>query len=251
MEGPKNRHRKKIELFYDKDGHTMKQSTKTENCKKTNPLETMDDFFAARVDGYDEHMRNDVKGCADGYRVLAKLLPAHTGTLLDLGCGTGLELDEIFKTNPDIRVTGIDLTRAMLDRLKAKHPGRNLTLIHASYFDVNFGRETYDAVISFQTMHHFPHEKKLGLYKRICGALKSGGVYIEGDYMAATQEEEDLYSRENARIRREQHIPDGALYHYDIPCTVDHQTALLRAAGFRDVRAVWRMENTTIVVAKK
>ena len=33
-------------------------------------IEQMSDFFTARVDGYDEHMLNNVEGCKDG-RVIA------------------------------------------------------------------------------------------------------------------------------------------------------------------------------------
>jgi len=66
---------------------------------------------------------------------MAELLPRTAFNLLDLGCGTGLELNEIFKTHPNIKVTGVDLTKAMLDGLKQKHPDKDLTLIHASYFD--------------------------------------------------------------------------------------------------------------------
>ena len=63
-------------------------------------LETMSDFFTARVDGYDEHMLRDVEGCKEGYPLMASLIPTNTRRLLDLGCGTGLELDEIFKLYP-------------------------------------------------------------------------------------------------------------------------------------------------------
>jgi tRNA (cmo5U34)-methyltransferase len=81
-------------------------------------IEKMEDFFIARVDGYDSHMINDVIGCKEGYVKMAELLPDTVVNLLDLGCGTGLELDEIFKTHPNIKVTGVDLTKAMLDVLK-------------------------------------------------------------------------------------------------------------------------------------
>lgn len=57
-------------------------------------LETMSDFFEARTEGYDEHMINDVEGCKKGYELMATLVPVNTDTLLDLGCGTGLELDD-------------------------------------------------------------------------------------------------------------------------------------------------------------
>ncbi len=214
-------------------------------------LEQMSDFFTARVDGYDEHMINEVEGCKEGYVKMAELLPQSASEILDLGCGTGLELDEIFKTKPFIKVTGIDLTQAMLDKLKGKHPDKNLFLINASYFDYDFGTCKYDAAISFQTMHHFSHEDKLKLYSRVFTALKAGGQYIECDYMVVSQEEEDFYYSENKRIRKEQGIPEGEFYHYDTPCTIDNQIKMLSKAGFKTVEMIWKVENTTMIVAEK
>jgi predicted TPR repeat methyltransferase len=52
-----------------------------------------------------------------GFRKVAPNLPIISPdgiqTLLDLGCGTDLELEEIFRHNSDVHVTGIDLTQAM------------------------------------------------------------------------------------------------------------------------------------------
>ena len=82
-------------------------------------LESMTDFFAARLEGYDEHMRRDIEGASDFYAYTAALLPADPGaSVLDLGCGTGLELEKLFALNPSARVTGIDLSAEMLDALK-------------------------------------------------------------------------------------------------------------------------------------
>ena len=214
-------------------------------------IEQMSDFFTAHVDGYDEHMLNKVEGCKDGYVKMSELLPQDAAEILDLGCGTGLELDEIFKTKPSINVTGIDLTQAMLDKLKQKHPDKNLSLINASYFDYDFGICKYDAAISFQTMHHFSHEDKLKLYSKVFAALKTNGQYIECDYVVGSQQQEDFYYSENKRIREEQGILEGEFYHYDTPCTIDNQIKMLSKAGFKTVKISWRVENTTIIVAKK
>ncbi|MBD5137986.1 MAG: class I SAM-dependent methyltransferase [Ruminococcus sp.] len=214
-------------------------------------MEKMDEFFAARVDGYDEHMLNEVEGCREAYSKMAELVPETTENLLDLGCGTGLELEGIFKRFPEISVTGIDLAKAMLDKLSEKYSDKNITLINGDYFSTDLGREHFDTAISFQTMHHFSHEMKIGLYKKILDSLKSGGVYIECDYMVETQEEENHWYAENARIRKELNIPENEFYHYDTPCTVENQIKMLLAAGFVSAEKVYRVENTTIIIARK
>ena len=94
------------------------------------PLEEMGSFFAARVEGYEEHM----SPWREYYRWMAALIPQGAETLLDIGCGTGLELDEIFCLHPEIAVTGIDLEPSMLERLRGKHGHRNLRLIEGDYF---------------------------------------------------------------------------------------------------------------------
>ena len=214
-------------------------------------IESMSDFFTARTEGYDEHMLTEVEGCKEGYIKMASLVPSACERLLDLGCGTGLELDEIFRLFPRIKVTGIDLTESMLRKLREKHSDKDITLICGDYFTEPFGECEFDCTVSFQTMHHFSHEKKLGLYRKIYESLSSEGVYIECDYMVLTQTEEDHWFRENARLRKEQGIGEDEFYHYDTPCTVDNQIMLLKSAGFSSVKQVFRKENTTMLVAKK
>ncbi|MGN0541830.1 MAG: class I SAM-dependent methyltransferase [Acutalibacteraceae bacterium] len=214
-------------------------------------LEKMADFFAARVDKYDEHMLSEVEGCREGYAKMAALVPKTARRLLDLGCGTGLELDEILKLMPGIEVTGVDLTQEMLDRLKEKHSDKNINLICGDYFTVDFGAEKFDCAVSFQTMHHFALEKKRELYKKINNALALGGLYIECDYMVKTQAEQDFYFAECARMRREQNIPDGEFCHYDTPCSVENQISLLKSAGFSSVEKVFEIENTVMLTARK
>lgn len=85
---------------------------------------------------------------------------ADSRSILDLGCGTGLELDEIFKRYPDAKVFGIDLCQDMLDRLQQKHGHRNLETVCADYCQYNFGSEKWDSVISFESLHHFLPDKK-------------------------------------------------------------------------------------------
>lgn len=215
-------------------------------------IEKMSDFFAARVEGYDEHMINNVPGCREGYVKIASVIPQSTKTLLDLGCGTGLELDEIFKQFPNIAVTGIDLTLQMLDKLRQKHPTKNINLICADYFKVDFGESQFDCAISFETMHHFTPEAKKALYRRICKAVKSHGCYIECDYMVEAQAEQEYLFAEAARIRREAGITcESTFYHIDTPCTIHNQEKMMLEAGFAAVEQIFRIGNTSILIAQK
>ena len=214
-------------------------------------LEKMSDFFTARMDGYDEHMLGGDWGYKEALAKLVKYVPSGTAHLLDLGCGSGLELDKIFKLYPDIAVTGVDLTQSMLDRLTAKYPDKSIKLICDSYFDVDFGNDVFDTAISCETLHHFSHGEKQELYERVLKSLAPNGRYIECDYMVTEQSEEDFCFAENERIRKEQGIAEGEFYHYDTPCTVANQIKLLLCAGFKSARMVFRKHNTTIIVADK
>lgn len=214
-------------------------------------LEKMSDFFAARVDGYDTHMLQNVQGCREGYLEMAKRIPKDAKTLLDLGCGTGLELDEIFKRFPALCVTGIDLTQQMLDALKQKHPQKALTLICDDYFTADFIGAPFDCAVSFESLHHFSHEKKAVLYRKIYDALGPGGLYIECDYMAQTQDEENALFAECARLRREQGIPEDEFCHFDTPCTVGNQKRMLNGAGFSQIEEIFRIGGTVMLIARK
>jgi len=243
----------KEQYEYDRDGYTNAKGEfiQAVTRRAKNLAEKMDEFFIARLDIYEDNMLHNVEGLPEGYAELAKHIPLDAKTLLDLGCGTGLELDEIYKLYPNIKVTGIDITQPMLARLSDKFTGKDITLICASYLDYDFGTKQYDCVISFETMHHWTHEEKLGIYRNIHRALNPGGKYVECDYMVEQQSEEEQMFAESKKIRAEQNIPDGKFYHLDIPCTIDNQIKLLIQAGFADVKMVWRKGGTTIIVSDK
>ena len=202
-------------------------------------LEKMSDFFEKRLDGYDEHMLNAIESAREFYPYTAGLLPnTDPCRVLDLGCGTGLELEYYFKINPNARVTGIDLSCGMLEALKEKLPNQTITLIQGSYFDVPFGENSYDAAVSVESLHHFTKEEKLPLYAKLCRALKVGGSFILTDYFARTPEEETLHRENYLKLKKEAGITDGDFYHYDTPLTVAHETEALLEGGFASVEVL-------------
>lgn len=210
-------------------------------------LEDMDGFFAGRIDGYEEHMSVWTKA----YERFAQLLPENCEEVLDLGCGTGLELDEIWKRKPDVAVTGVDLCQSMLDKLQEKHKDKVLTTVCADYFVYDMGSEKWDAVISFESLHHFLPEKKVKLYRKIYDALKPDGQFILGDYIACCEEEEVLLQRVCRKKRKKAGIAEEVFVHFDIPLTLEHETELLQQAGFAEIVVADSIEGATILVVKK
>lgn len=220
-------------------------------------LEEMSAFFDARAEEYDVRHTGGIDAGEESKRVLASFLPEGTRTLLDLGVGTGLELVEIFRRFPDISVTGIDGSPKMLDKLRERLPGNSIRIVCGDYLTAAFGSGCYDAAITAMTLHHYTHAVKLALYKRIYAALTDTGVYLENDYMLSASEfpdpqrEEDRLFSEYEALKREQHLPDSAYYHFDTPCTVDNQIKLLLEAGFTRVEKVWGVKNNITLRAHK
>ena len=156
-------------------------------------LEKMAAFFEKRLDGYDEHMLTNIASAEQFYPFTAAQLPtAPKSHILDLGCGTGLELQYYYKQNPTAKVTGIDLSQGMLDALKAKFPDKDITLIAGSYFTVPLG-DGFDAAVSVESLHHFTQAEKIPLYTKLHQALKPGGYFILTDYFALSSAEEQLH----------------------------------------------------------
>jgi len=210
-------------------------------------LEKMGDFFDNRLNIYDEHQLNCIESAHDFYCFTAENLPKKPGcTILDLGCGTGLELEYYFPLNSSAKITGIDLAPGMLKRLKEKFSDKDITLILGSYFDLPFGFEKFDAAVSVESLHHFTAEEKIPLYKKLRESLKPNGYFILTDYFSLSDEEELSHRNELLRLKKEQGIDDSEFYHYDTPLTVQHEVECLISAGFSSVEVLnkWRATHT-------
>ena len=202
-------------------------------------LEKMSDFFEARLDGYDEHMLTNIASADEFYPYTAKQLPMSENChIIDLGCGTGLELCEYYLQNPSARVMGIDLSQGMLAALKKKFADKDITLICGSYFDVPFGVSAFDGAVSVESLHHFTKEEKIPLYAKLRSALKDGGSFVLTDYFSLSDEEEQMHRQNLLALKAELGITDDEIYHYDTPLTVQHEIEALLEAGFSSAQVL-------------
>ncbi|TEB05597.1 hypothetical protein Psch_02638 [Pelotomaculum schinkii] len=214
--------------------------------------EEMKTFFNTRADIYDTQQIKNIDGGEKCYHEIAQHIPSHTKTLLDLGCGTGLELESIFTKFPEIEVTGIDFADKMLGKLAAKYSKYSINLINSSYFTVDMGTQKYDAVISVMSFHHFTHSQKLKLYTNVFRCLKDDGVFIECDYMIGSNDSniEAQFLSEREKLIMDYNLTEN-FYHYDIPFTIKHEMSLLTESGFKSVKKIWGIENTIMILSTK
>ena len=216
-------------------------------------MEDLRDFFSMAADIWDEKF-----GPASSMlyvEVAAQIAPTEKKIrILDLGCGTGLELDQVFQRAPNATITGIDLAPGMLERLRKKYRERlhQIHLIQANYLDVPFGEEEYDYAISTLTVHHLPPENKAIVYRKIRKALKDGGSYMEGDQTTSEAGEREGLERFRSEVAK---LPDAgrARWNYDITLSTGTNMRLLREAGFRQVNLIRdnKPGKCAVIVARK
>jgi len=220
----------------------------------TKKPEEMSAFFNARVEGYDEHMREIVESFSEFYTSVSTVIPETEEALdiLDLGAGTGIELDYIFRRAPNSRVTAIDLSSDMLDRLgkKLEINRQRIRIVKGSYLTLPLGVGVYDYVMSVMSLHHLTFQAKLRLYRRIHNALRDGGMYIEGDYIVSEEEEKRMQGLYRS-VQEEFSLSDAGSHHIDIPFGEKTQQRALNEAGFANLRVVFSTKRANVCVAVK
>ncbi|QOR35163.1 class I SAM-dependent methyltransferase [Clostridium sp. 'deep sea'] len=243
-----------MQLNYRNKDNMIKEYTETKEWLDKaidQPVEEIRTFFNKRSDGYDKLRMDEFW---DDYKIIPNYLPNKFNTMLNIGCGSGFEFNFIFNKYPNINVTGIDISNAMLDKFRQKFIDKNIELINADYFKYPFEKNQYDVVLSVQTLHHFKYDKKKEIYGKIYHATKDNGFYYELDYMAQDEEYEKICLEYSEKRRKKYNIPDDVFVHIDIPLTIKHQIELLSYVGFTRVEVLnkpFLNSNTVFLKASK
>ena len=100
--------------------------------------------------------------------------------ILDLGCGTGngtLKLANI--VGPKGKVIGIDPIAHRIEVAKDKNSADNIEY-HVGFGQnaVEFGKDTFDLVISGSVLHWNEQKEKEKIFKSVLESLKSGGIFV-------------------------------------------------------------------------
>jgi FkbM family methyltransferase len=129
---------------------------------------------AAHVARYDD---KEDGGAADEVALLRGLGLRENSVVIDVGAGTGQFTLAVAPFCA--RVTAVDVSPVMLDRLRAKVADAglgNVEIVQAGFLSYQHGGEPADVIYSRLALHHLPDAWKAVALRRLHGMLRPDGL---------------------------------------------------------------------------
>jgi tRNA (cmo5U34)-methyltransferase len=187
-------------------------------------------------------------------QMIANAVDLVSGTVIDLGTGTGALAAAILAAKPTAHVRLVDIDPAMLEaaRERVAPYGDRAELVTARFEDALV---PCDGVVASLALHHVTDiDAKRDLYRKIFGALRPGGVLAIAD--ATVHESGPARDRAYAVWRRElathgiDHDEAEQLFatwaREDRYLPLPTELALLADAGFAQPECFWRFGPMTV-----
>ena len=95
--------------------------------------------------------------------------------VLDVACGTGYGSDYLIK-NGAKKVIGVDISDDAINYVKNAYEKQNLIFMQGSATNLPFQDESFDIIVSFETIEHLKEYEKFLIGCRM--VLKDGGLFI-------------------------------------------------------------------------
>jgi ubiquinone/menaquinone biosynthesis C-methylase UbiE len=114
------------------------------------------------------------------HRRFAKLFNfPNKGSVIDISCGDGDFLQSIHSYLPDLRLHGVDIAPASIERAKTKCPMAEFTIARAE--SLPYADASFEVALSCMSLHHYA--KSLEVLRQTSRVLKPGGRFYLIDFM--------------------------------------------------------------------
>ena len=88
-------------------------------------------------------------------RLLSLVSPESGSRVLDVGCGTGILLQQMYELDTDLKLFGVDLAHKMLGVARTKLPG-SVVLQQGTASSLPYSSDAFDYVTCATSFHHYP-----------------------------------------------------------------------------------------------
>lgn len=133
--------------------------------------------FDAQAETYDTNIKGQHARNLYPY-MLQEIIHIYGDVVLDMGCGTGALMQQVYAEDHQRHLYGIDLSTSMLDKAK-KRMADNAELFLGDASQLPFADNSFDLVYCNDSFHHYPYPKKV--IQEVYRVLKLGGVFLIGD----------------------------------------------------------------------
>ncbi|MDT0265632.1 class I SAM-dependent methyltransferase [Streptomyces sp. DSM 44915] len=240
---------------------------------------------------WDQQQEGYLPDREERFRVMLDAVEALVGDrprVLDLACGTGSISQRLLRRFPEATSVGVDLDPALLTIARGSFADEpRATFVRADLTDRDWAEalphDSFDAVLTSTALHWLTEEALTGLYGRLAGLVRPGGVFLNADHMpheatpritaAVAAFDEARRAREKAAGRADwpawwaealaaPELAEPTAERFRIfgdPAQGDHDDGqmpsfewharTLRAAGFAEARVAWASLNDTMVLA--
>ncbi len=118
-----------------------------------------------------------------GRRQLIQYLPDLPANprILEVGCGTGKNIELLEYLFPDARIYGIDLSQAMLNKARKKVDSTQVTLINVPYGKSNLNLQPFDVILFSYSLSMLGDDID-SVLQQACEDLKPNGSIAAVDF---------------------------------------------------------------------
>lgn len=122
---------------------------------------------------------------------------APDASVLDCGCGGGMNIRRLLKMCPEGRISGIDYSPVSVEKSKSVNQEAIAEgcceVVQGSVAAMSFADESFDAVTAFETVYFWPDLEKC--FREVNRVLKKGGTFFICNESNGDSDKDDKWTK--------------------------------------------------------
>ncbi len=140
-------------------------------------LQAVNEEYERIAGDYDQRWSSYVTSSTE--QTICRLSLGTGDRLIDIGCGTGVLLEQVLARWPSVRAAGTDLSGQML-AIAQRRLGDRIPLVRSDVDYLPFATHSFDVAVSSSSLHYWPDPRRA--LAEIARVLRPGGRLVLTDW---------------------------------------------------------------------